>query len=715
MAKTLINLSSQAQGRVLTLGTESGLPSSLLLHKGTGNLDSILLDAKGSVNVEGGVFIATAPSNDLHATNKLYVDSLIGAAVAAAGYQQVISFTGSIDGVNKTFTIPSDKISIGSLQVFVNGMLQKSSGDYTVTGSNLEFSYIPASDDIIIMYATIPTEGGSPADAGAGAGTGVIPVTYSELRTHMTNSTLVVGGLYKITNFQTKHIINNSTHLNVNGTVYVDKATAPNNLSEGVEELIVFAVSTNAISMDAYSVQFPQDKISYDVSSNLCEDGVTPRNGRIVYRKDNVKNIELFYDWRKVVFIRYKLNPTAYSGTTTYNSGNIVLYNGVVYICLVSGTVGVIPSNASTNTAWAAIYQRNTNSFNLHVSAKTSGNNVGRFAVTVDTTSYRHVFTFNTITNATNETVANNTTLANVYNVSIGRVNNTSPYNNVVFFHNANGLKFDDLFDSTFANNITSVKFGAESGNILATSVIDECRFGQWVGENVFMNIGGFENETSTYGDGFRGNVMVSGRFNTFAANITNNYFKQQTIGNVFNSRSAGNIFHGNTNGNNIARLNACTFRGILDNCNILSYLSSCTFQGAVQRCVITPEFQNRTIVNALTDSRIDFIEPGTRTTSTGKLYGVSYEMVKTTKVLTMAGTVNGTNTVFTYTPTDVTVGSVAITKNGVLISPYSDYSINHTTRTITYSVAPIVQDTIVVWGEYSDATTLGAKINLVS
>jgi hypothetical protein len=58
MAKTLINLSKQASGLTLNLGTEAlGEASNLTLHVGTGTTESVVLDARGAVQIQGDLGI----------------------------------------------------------------------------------------------------------------------------------------------------------------------------------------------------------------------------------------------------------------------------------------------------------------------------------------------------------------------------------------------------------------------------------------------------------------------------------------------------------------------------------------------------------------------------------------------------------------------------------------------------------------------------------
>jgi hypothetical protein len=621
MAKTLINLGTQAQGRVLTLGTETSLPSSLFLHKGDSDTDAILLDSKGSINVDGNVFIAQAPTTDLHATNKFYVDSLIGNAIAAAGYQRAISFSGAINGVNQNFTISSGDMSVGSLQVYLNGMLQAENGDYTLAGNTISFSYAPSSDDVIIMYATIPSEGGSPVGSGGSGAAGnsyspeLINVTFNELYDHILYGTLTVGGLYKITDYQTKHIIPNSTHLNVQGTVYVNKLDEPNDLSEGVEPLIVMALTSNSLAKEAHSELFPRDTIHFDVHSRYCEDGVTLRKGKITYRKDNSRNIELHYDWRNVRFIRYKLNPSAYSSSTTYGVNSVVIHDNAVYVCLSANTIGITPAHSYTNYNWAQLYAKNPglNAFNLHIGHLATANLLGRFSCAVDSASYRHVWTFNSVLDISNETVTNAASNQSLRNVSIGFTANNNGYNNIVYIAATNtGFQFREVIfgnnciNNTFLRQGTDLRFGEDCNNNLFTNVIAKASINSG-SNNIFMEGGEFSHSFFSAGTNFSGNLFFGLGYSTIADNVYNNIFKRTTrfttLTQSFNSNTVHNNFNSSVVSHSIC--SGSVYRGAVEQLSAVSRIMNTTFMSTITRTLVSVEISNRTITNAHSDVNI--------------------------------------------------------------------------------------------------------------
>jgi hypothetical protein len=620
MAKTLLNLNNQAQGRILTLGTETSLPASLLLNKGTGTVDTILADIQGSINVTGDVYIAKAPTQDPHGTNKLYVDSLVSSAVGSIGKQKKLSFTGAQNAVNTVFTITEAKaVALESLQVFVNGILQ-STGDYTANASTVTFSYAPESDDKLVMYGTAESQwtgaiGGGSGESGSSSATLMVSVTYSELMGHIGNSTLVEGAMYKITNFQTKHIIPNSAHLNVQGTVYEDKLTAPNNLSEGVEELVVIALSSNKVSQEAFSIQFPQDTIRIDLTSNLCEDGTTPRTGKIVYRKDTVRNIELYYDWRNVRFIRYKLNPAVYNASTSYASGSIVINGGNIFVCLIANTIGITPTHSYTNYNWAQIYAKNTGlqTVNLHIGHLAANNKLGRWTVPTDTTSYRHVWTFNNVTNEANETVSNAASHTGLLNISYQSTTTNNGYNNIVYYAPINtGVWFRNVSIGYFCSDMTFVRggveltIGNECVNNLFAATVEEGSISTYSSNNIFMEGGEYPSTGFDAGISMNGNLWYGLNHCSLENYVQNNITKRVVRFNHFGVRFSGNVLHNYMyNSKTSPSLENSVFRGTVDHLTVNTRIINCTFNGNLTRVILSTDLNAKTIASTYSDINI--------------------------------------------------------------------------------------------------------------
>jgi len=116
-------------------------------------------------------------------------------------------------------------------------------------------------------------------------------ITYSGLVALIGTSNLKNASYYLVTDFSSTFKITNT----VDGT-------AP------IEPLLLFATSINTISPTAMSVINPYDIIQYSVTdtSALAPNNPAISKGVITFRKDTVKNLSAYYDWRGVLFRRWE-------------------------------------------------------------------------------------------------------------------------------------------------------------------------------------------------------------------------------------------------------------------------------------------------------------------------------------------------------------------------------------------------------------------------
>lgn len=124
---------------------------------------------------------------------------------------------------------------------------------------------------------------------------GVIATTYSNLVSLKNSSSFTVNQLYKITH-QTKHLIPNTSDINTGSS----------------EDLILRAISPSKFHVEVYSVNYPNDIIHFNFNDILCEDASTPREGKITFRKDTIRNITTHYDFRNVKTRRWPSDDILY-------------------------------------------------------------------------------------------------------------------------------------------------------------------------------------------------------------------------------------------------------------------------------------------------------------------------------------------------------------------------------------------------------------------
>jgi hypothetical protein len=132
-----------------------------------------------------------------------------------------------------------------------------------------------------------------------GIGSGISEVTYSELYSALSGSSLTPGSYYLITDFRTCY---DQPDYNFFG----GGITGPNTYKQAeIDPIIVLATSENTLDSVAYQPSYPKDQIKYDVTWNLTEIMGGTAYGRITERIDEYNN-RTDYDHRTITFKRYK-------------------------------------------------------------------------------------------------------------------------------------------------------------------------------------------------------------------------------------------------------------------------------------------------------------------------------------------------------------------------------------------------------------------------
>ena len=177
-----------------------------------------------------------------------------------------------------------------------------------------------SSDGLGFSTSDLRGDDGANGANGNALGSAPISVTYSELSTHITNSTLLPGNLYKFP-YTTKHLIGETTSAYNHTSTTHDAGTGTlTTFVPETENLLVLAISTNKIHIKAYSESHPRDIIYYDQSLNLTEDGLVSRPGFITYRENPDDNISAPFDFRNVLHRRYDADYSTSASTTLQSS-----------------------------------------------------------------------------------------------------------------------------------------------------------------------------------------------------------------------------------------------------------------------------------------------------------------------------------------------------------------------------------------------------------
>jgi hypothetical protein len=395
-------------------------------------------------------------------------------------------------------------------------------------------------------------------------GTKLINVTYSELTSSITGSTLVSGTYYNITDFKTCYDQPDYDNQKNPITSGIYKS------ADTVSPIVVFATSANTISIDAFQPEFPFDKIKYDYSFNTTEHTGGHAFGRITERIDNLNN-RTDYDHRTILFKRYR-------GYSYYEDSPLV---GLVGISGITGTTGVLYGNTGTTfnsnfSTGSIVSVRNLNPSFFEVISVESDSLAIISGLTINETTnspyyngtddgimcyyqpnirQNQVYEYTTFGDAIdNETAINNYVgnQANLYlNWGVGDfllANNvfiSGEYLNNTIGNGSYNNTFNDDCDSnqigdSFYNNSTNDDF---DGNI--------------IGDNFNNNYITANFNYNRIGSYFYSNILIGGSFyrnnigNDFNNNVwTNGDFQNNEIGNQFNDNKIYNDFYNNDIGN---------------------------------------------------------------------------------------------------------------------------------------------------------------------
>jgi hypothetical protein len=166
-------------------------------------------------------------------------------------------------------------------------------------------------------------------------------VTYDELINLFSSEILTPGGYYLITDFQS---IYDQPDFDYDGNPIIT-----GNSKTGItEQLLVFATSESTLADKVYSLDYPYDKLTYDVNFTKTEISSTPAKGRITERIDEFNN-RTDYDHRNIFFKRYKLYTTRQqsplNGQIEVLSGGTITGQSTSFTLLSVGNVIYVPNN----------------------------------------------------------------------------------------------------------------------------------------------------------------------------------------------------------------------------------------------------------------------------------------------------------------------------------------------------------------------------------
>ena len=132
------------------------------------------------------------------------------------------------------------------------------------------------------------------------SGISMTEVTHSEILDLIDSSSLIEGRFYKITDYKTCY---DQPDFDYNGS----SITEGNYKVGPTQSVVVWALSSNALSVDAWQPDYPNDKIKYDVFWTSTEVTEGTAYGRIIERIDDNNNLEYHGggndEWRLGLFL----------------------------------------------------------------------------------------------------------------------------------------------------------------------------------------------------------------------------------------------------------------------------------------------------------------------------------------------------------------------------------------------------------------------------
>jgi hypothetical protein len=188
------------------------------------------------------------------------------------------------------------------------------------------------------IEANIYLKNGIPLSSGGGC----TPITYSQLTNLISLSELECGTYYLITDFQS---IYDQPDFDYDG----NRIITGNSRTGITEQLLVFATSESTLADKVYSLDYPYDKLTYDINFTTTEISNTPAKGRITERIDEFNN-RTDYDHRNILFKRYKL----------YTTRQELPLNGQIEV-LLGGTITGQSTSFSQLSVGDVIYVPNNN------------------------------------------------------------------------------------------------------------------------------------------------------------------------------------------------------------------------------------------------------------------------------------------------------------------------------------------------------------------
>jgi hypothetical protein len=378
--------------------------------------------------------------------------------------------------------------------------------------------------------------------------TNYIEVTYDELVSGITASTLTAGNFYLITDFQTCY---DQPDYDYNGNAIVNGIYRDDT---EIQPILVFSTSSNTISDIAYQPSYPNDKIRYDWTFNTTEKTSGVTYGRITERIDEFNN-RTDYDHRQIKFKRYRYYELSLNNP----------YQGTVEVIYISGTVMTVSGTGTNFLSSISVgnkigFEPNNNDYRVYdvtsVDSDSGMTITGLTTVSLspntkmysadwdeyssyyqnnvdDPSVFEEYYTFDGIDNFNNY-IGNH---ANLYNWQ----GNEFILANNVFHTRFIGNKFgDNCYNNTFFDDCENNNVG----NFFYNNITDDDFDGNVIGNEFYNNKITANFQYNRIGESFYNNYIVQNSF--YRNNIMNDFRDNEISGGDFQNNEIGNQFNNN-------------------------------------------------------------------------------------------------------------------------------------------------------------------------
>jgi hypothetical protein len=382
---------------------------------------------------------------------------------------------------------------------------------YTNTGGEGKFSVQSIADEVNILDT--------------------ISATYAEFYTLITGGNLQVGRTYILVDFQTVY---DQMDFDAGGSLKPTLTTK----TGSVEQIWVYALSSNQIAKKAYSATYPNDQIQYDWTYNTTFVNGSPAKGRISERIDENNN-RTDYDHREIKFIRY--DNGAGNFTVINDNGNA---SGEFLTFVQNFTGGTVKDNwlGDFYSVGASVGQEYANNV-FHGSFVVSNTSSAAFY----SNTFSGTFSGDVYSNTFSGEVNNNTFSGDVYNNTFsGDVNSntfsgnvySNTFSNNVYYNTFSG----SVYSNTFSGEVTSNTFSGYVDNNTFSGYVYFSAFGGRVYSNTFSGAVNTNTFGYVFNNTFSGNVY----YNTFSSNVYSNTFSNNVYYNTFSGNVYSNTFSNN-------------------------------------------------------------------------------------------------------------------------------------------------------------------------